>query len=53
MQTFYKYMYATGKVLRRFAVSVSIYFDTYRIACIVIHMVSDDSRIVPALLYCM
>ena len=48
MQTFNQY--TTGIVLLRVAVSVLIYRDTYRIACIVIPIVSDDSRIVPALL---
>ena len=48
MQFFYQY--TTGIVLLGVAVSVLIYRDTYLIACIVIRIVSDDSRIVPALL---
>ena len=47
MQTFYQY--TTGIVLQSVAVSVSIYRDTYHIACIAIRIVSVDSRIVPAL----
>ena len=50
MQTFYQY--TIGIVLLSFAVLVSMYCDMYPIALHVsryIYIVSDDSRIIPAL----
>ena len=48
MQTFYQY--TTGIVLLSVAVSVSIYRDMCRIACIAVSIVSDDNRIIPAIM---
>ena len=44
------YQYTIGIVLLSVAVSMSIYCDTYRIACIAKRIILDDSRIVPALI---